>query len=194
MRFGSGPAQLRPMLDRGINVGIATDAANSSDQLNMFESERLAALISRIQTPEFHAWLGADEVLRMAPAGSARAMGFGSRIGDIAPGYKADIVFLDLSHINYVPCHDLVTQIVFTENGAAVDSVMIGGRMVLDRGRITTIDEAKLRRDACSAAERLFAANAPMRSFAQALAPAIGRFCHALACEPYHVHRLPQEA
>jgi cytosine/adenosine deaminase-related metal-dependent hydrolase len=41
-----------------------------------------------------------------------------------------------------------VTQIVFTENGAAVDSVMIGGRLVLDHGRLTTIDEKKLRRDA----------------------------------------------
>jgi hypothetical protein len=75
-------------------------------------------------------------------------MGFDGTIGEIAPGYKADIVFLDLGHINYVPCHDLVTQIVFTENGAAVDSVMIGGRLVLDHGRLTTIDEKKLRRDA----------------------------------------------
>jgi 5-methylthioadenosine/S-adenosylhomocysteine deaminase len=193
IRFGSGLARVRLMLDRGINVGIATDAANSSDQLNMFESTRLAALISRVLTPDFHTWLAPDEALHMATAGSARAMGFGGKIGDIAPGYKADIVFLDLSHINYVPCHDLVTQIVFTENGAAVDSVMIGGRMVLDHGRITTIDEAKLRRDAVSAAERLFATNTPMRAFAQALEPVVGQFCHRLACEPYHVHRLAQE-
>lgn len=196
MRFGSGLAHLRAALDRGINVGIATDATNSSDQLNMFESTRLAALISRVQTPDFQHWLGADEVLQMATVGSARAMGFGGQIGEVAPGFKADIVFLDLGHINYVPCHDMVTQIVFTENGAAVDSVMIGGRMVLERGRLTTIDEAKLRRDAASAAERLFTANAPVRSFAKDLHSIVGRFCHNLACEPYHVHRLasPHEA
>ena len=35
-------------------------------------------------------------------------MSFDGRIGEIVPGYKADIVFLDLGHINYVPCHDLV--------------------------------------------------------------------------------------
>jgi len=38
------------------------------------------------------------------------------------------MVFLDLGHINYVPCHDMVGQIVFGENGSAVDSVMIAGR------------------------------------------------------------------
>ena len=190
MRFGSGLAHLRPMLERGINVGVATDAANSSDQLNMFEAARLAALISRVQTPNFEAWLGPDEVLRMATTGSARAMGFDGTIGEIAAGYKADIVFLDLGHINYVPCHDLVTQIVFTENGAAVDSVMIGGRVVLDHGRLTTVDEKKLRRDAVAAAERLFAANTATRSFAGQLQAFVGEFCHGLACEPYHVHRL----
>ena len=131
----------------------------------------------------------------MATTGSARAMGFGASIGKIAPGYKADIVFLDLGHINYVPCHDIVSQIVFTENGAAVDSVMIGGRMVLDRGRLTTIDEKKLRRDATAAAERLYAANASTRAFANALQGVVGTFCHRLACEGYHVHRLasPQQ-
>jgi 5-methylthioadenosine/S-adenosylhomocysteine deaminase len=190
MRFGSGLAHLRPMLDRGINVGVATDAANSSDHLNMFEALRLAALISRVQTPDFDSWLGADEVLRMATTGSARAMGFDGLIGEIAPGYKADIVFLDLGHINYVPCHDVVSQIVFTENGGAVDSVMIGGVMVLDHGALRTIDEKKLRRDAAAAAQRLFTANSATREFAKKLQPFVGEFCHRLACQPYHVHRL----
>jgi guanine deaminase len=43
-------------------------------------------------------------------------MGFDGTIGEIAPGYKADIVFLDLGHINYVPCHDLVTQMDGSKN------------------------------------------------------------------------------
>jgi 5-methylthioadenosine/S-adenosylhomocysteine deaminase len=190
MRFGSGLARLRPMLERKINVGIATDAANSSDQLNMFESTRLAAFVSRVQTNDYRQWLGADEVLRMATEGSAQALGFGDLIGRIAPGFMADIVFLDLGHINYVPRHDIVTQIVFTENGAAVDSVMIGGRLVLDRGRLLTIDEAKLRKDVEAAAERLAAINAPMRTFTKGLNDIVGRFCLGLAREPYHVHRL----
>ncbi|MEA2868883.1 MAG: 5-methylthioadenosine/S-adenosylhomocysteine deaminase, partial [Bradyrhizobium sp.] len=46
----------------------------------------------------------------MATVGSARAMGLGGKVGEIAPGFKADIVFLDLGHINYVPCHDMITH------------------------------------------------------------------------------------
>ena len=53
-------------------------------------------------------------------------------IGQLEPGFAADIVFIDLRHINYVPLRTPLLQLVFAENGAAVDSVMIGGRMVLD--------------------------------------------------------------
>lgn len=193
MRFGSGLAQVRTALDRGITIGLATDAANSSDNLNMFEAMRAGAAISRILTPDVERWLGVPEMLRFATEGSARAMGMEDKIGRIAPGYKADLVFLDLGHINYVPLGNLARQIVFTENAAAVTSVMIGGRMVLDHGRITTIDEARLRRDAAAAAERLFAINAPARELTHRLQPIVAAFCLGFGCQPYHVHRLACE-
>lgn len=190
MRFGSGLAQIRSAVDHGINVGIATDAANSSDSLNMFEAMRIGASISRVVTPDFEHWLGVADVLGMATVGSAKALGFEGRLGQIAPGYKADLVFLDLGYINYVPLGNLARQIVFTENGAAVDSVMIGGCMVLDHGRITTLDEAKLRRDASAAAQRLWGLNAPLRAASARLQPLVGEFCRSFACQPYHVQRL----
>ena len=193
MRFGSGLAQVRKLLDLGVNIGLATDGTNSSDSLNMFEAMRMGSSISRILTPDFSRWLGTAEMLRMATEGSAQTMGFAGRIGCIARGYQADLVFLDLAHINYVPLGDLARQVVFTENGAAVDSVMIAGRLVLDRGRLTTIDEAKLRRDANAAATRLFEQNAPLRARTRRLTPLVSQFCQSFACQPYHVHRLACE-
>jgi 5-methylthioadenosine/S-adenosylhomocysteine deaminase len=159
----------------------------------MFEAARLASLISRVQDYDGRSWLTADEVLAMATAGSSRALGFGDRIGRMAPGAKADIVFLDLRHIHYVPLGDVVRQIAFTESGAAVDSVMIGGQMVLDRGRLMTIDEDKLRRDAERACERLRAANAENQEFAARLERVVRSFCIGLCRSPYHVHRLANE-
>lgn len=194
LRFGSGLARVRALLEAGVNVGLATDAANSSDSLNMFEAMRNAAAISHVVTPDFDRWLGSEEVLAMATEGSARAMGFDGRIGRIDVGYAADLVFLDLAHINYVPLGDLGRQVVFTENGAAVDSVMIAGRMVMEHGRITTLDEVKLRHDASAAAERLYAANADMRARSRRLEPAVAAFCRSLGCRPYHVDRLACDA
>ena len=155
LRFGSGMAPIRRMLDLGINIGLATDGTNTSDSLNMFEAMRTGRSISTMLTSDHRRWLGTDEIFGMATLGSARAMGFEGKLGRIAPGYKADLVMLDLCHINYVPLGHLARQVVLTENGAAVDSVMIDGKLVLSRGRVTTIDEAKLRRDAAAATERL---------------------------------------
>jgi 5-methylthioadenosine/S-adenosylhomocysteine deaminase len=193
MRFGSGLARLRPMLEKNIDVAIGTDGVNTSDSLNMFEATRLASLISRIQSPDFNSWLGCEEVLDMATAGSARALGFGDMVGRIAPGAKADIVFIDLRHIHYVPLGDVVTQIVFTESGAAVNSVMVGGQMILEDGRLTTIDEEKLRLRAETAVDRLRSVNAGRQAFAAKLEKAVGLFCVGLCSAPYHVHRYATE-
>src|SRR6202035_2510658 len=104
-----------------------------------------SAFSSRITSPDPDRWLSTDEALTMATERSARALGLGKHVGRIAPGLKADIVFLDLGTLNYVPLNDPTNQVVLVENGAAVDSVMIGGRMVLDRGRFTTFDVQRLR-------------------------------------------------
>ena len=67
---------------------------------------------------------------------------------------------------------------------------MIAGRMVLQHGRMTSVDEPRLRRDAQAAATRLNEANRPGRERAKRLQPAVARFCAGFGCQPYHVHRL----
>jgi guanine deaminase len=188
MRLGAGVARVRRMRDRGLNVGIGTDGANCSDNQNVFEAMKLASLVSRIQSHDIARWLGTDEVLTLATAGGARTLGFDC-IGRLAPGAKADVVFLDLGHVNYIPLHDPVNQIVHAEDGTGVDSVMVGGRMIVERRRLTSIDTSRLAAQAESAVERLRAANAETRRFSDAMATAVGRFCGGLAAAPYHVNR-----
>ena len=190
LRLGSGIAPAGAMRRRGVNVGIGTDGSNCSDNQNMFEAMRIASFASRVVTPDTDRWLATDEVVRMATEGSAQALGWAGEIGRIAPGYFADIVFLDLANINYVPLNDATNQIVHCEDSSAVESVMVGGRMVLEAGRFTNFDYAKLRRDAEGACERLRAANAGARELAEKLERHVGRFCVGLAREPYHINRL----
>jgi guanine deaminase len=193
LRLGSGVAPVRLMLESGLGVGIGTDATNTSDGQSMFEATRLASYLSRLASPDSRDWLTVGEAFELATAGSARVLGLGDRIGRLAPGFKADVVFLDLGHINYVPLGDAAIQLVNGENGAAVDSVMIDGRMVLEHGRLLTVDEARLRHDAERAVSRLAAANAASRASARALEAVVGAFCLGQARAPHPVHRALRE-
>jgi guanine deaminase len=112
------------------------------------------------------------------------------RIGRLAPGYEADIVFLDLASIGYVPLNDVLLQLVNGESGSALASVMIGGRLVLDAGRMLTVDEAKVRREAERAIARLTEANAASLALARTLERAVGEFSVARCGESYAVQRL----
>jgi 5-methylthioadenosine/S-adenosylhomocysteine deaminase len=98
-------------------------------------------------------------------------------------------VFLDLNHPNWLPLNNPVNQLVHCEDGSAVDSVMIGGRMVVENRRLMTLDLAKLRERATTARDRLAAANADNKRLYEALEPVVGSHCPGLARQPYHVHR-----
>ena len=188
LRLGSGVAPARALLDAGVRVGIGTDASNTSDGQNMFEAQRLAALLSRIADADPARWLSVEEAFRAATEGSAAILGF-DHIGRLEPDYRADIVFLDIGHINYVPLRNPLRQLVLAENGAAINSVMIDGRFVLRGGRMLTLDETRLRRQVEAAVERLDAANAGATEAAEPFRDLVGHFCLAHARAPFHLHR-----
>lgn len=189
MRLGAGLADARAMLDRHVNLGIGTDGASCADNQNMYEAMRLASFVSKVQGPEWRRWLSTREAALAATEGSARSLGLDGRIGRIAPGWKADLVMLDLDHPNWLPLNDPVNQLVHCEDGSAVEGVMIGGRMVVENRRLLTVDLARLRERAEAARERLAALNADNKRLYQALEPVVGSYCPGLARQPYHVHR-----
>lgn len=187
MRLGSGIADTRSMLDLGVNLGIGTDGANCSDNQNMYESMRLASFASKVRGPDTERWLSTEEVLTAATEGSARALGFGDRIGRIAPGYKADIVFLDLATVNWLPLNDATNQLVHTEDGNSVHSVMVGGRMVVEDRKLVGLDMAALAAKVEAARARLAKANADNKKLFDRLERVVNRFCPGLAKMPYHI-------
>ena len=189
MRLGSGIADFRAMLDHGVNVGIGTDGSTSSDNQNMYEAQRLASLASKVLGPDYANWISTREALHAATEGSARCLGFGGMLGRIDPGYKADIVFLDLGHINWVPRNDVVNQLVHVEDGASLRDVMVGGEFVVRERRLVRVDLAALRGEVERAQERLRASTAERRELAEKLSKAVGAFCLCLAERPYHINR-----
>ena len=189
LRLGSGVAPVRRMIERGLRVGLGSDGANTSDTQNLFEAARLASYLSRVVGSDEDRWITPGDALRMATEHSAHAMGWGHRLGRIAPGFQADLVLLDLAQPIYVPLRNALRQLVHGENGAAVDRVLVGGRLVVEQGRLLTIDEAALRRQAQATAERLDALNAEGRHLAQALRPWVSAFCCGIGQSPFHLAR-----
>jgi guanine deaminase len=88
-----------------------------------------------------------------------------------------------------MPLNDPTNQLVHTEDGGAVRHVMIGGRMVVENRRLTTVDLPRLAREVEAARERLARANRPLRALFERLAPVVGRYCPGLAHMPYHIDR-----
>jgi guanine deaminase len=181
LRLGSGVAPVREMLRAGVIVGVGTDASNTSDGQNMFEATRLASYLSRIEGFAADEWISAREAFEMATDGSAKVLGF-DNIGRLDVGYEADIVFLRLESTHFVPLRSPLIQLVFGENGASVDTVMIGGRIVFQGGGLLTLDEAALRRQAEEAARRLDEANADLFVSGAGIAHIVGAFCAAQGC------------
>jgi guanine deaminase len=183
LRLGSGIGAARDFLRHGVPVGIGTDGSASADNQNMFEAMRAASFLSRARSLPPQDWISTHEAFRLATEGSARVLGMHEHIGRIAKGYKADLVLLDLDHVNLIPLNSAINQLVHTEDGCAVDKVLIGGRMVVSGGRAIGIDKAALAAKAEAAVDRLGALNADARAFAERIEPMVSGFCMGLTQE-----------
>ncbi len=131
MKLGNGFAPIPEMLSAGINVCLGTDGAASNNRQNMFHEMSLMALVhkGRMEDPVS---VSAAETLRMATINGAKALGLNT--GEIDPGKLADLVFLDLSEPSLMPFDentDPASALVYGATGAEVDSVMVGGKMIL---------------------------------------------------------------
>jgi len=170
LKLGSGVAPVPRLLEAGIPVALGTDGVMSNDGLNMFETMKLAALLHKVRTPAPERWLGARDALRMATAGGARSARL-SNVGAIAIGAKADLVMLDLRRAGFAPRNDLLRQAVYADAGASIDMVMVDGRIVVEGGRCTTVDEAAVAAEVNEDAAAFHARNAVARRLTAEIAP-----------------------
>ena len=188
MKLGNGLFPLRRMLDLGVTVGIGTDGANCSDNQNVYEAMRYASMASKVQSPRIEDWASVEEIYRAATIGGARTLGLEDH-GEIRAGANADLVFLDLHALNWIPHNWTVNQIVHAEDGTAVKHVMVAGTMIVQDRTLLTVDLVRLAAEAEAARERLEGMNAEAKRLCETLAPVVNSFCPGLAAQPYPVRR-----
>ena len=148
LKLGSGVMPFRRLHQHGIPIALGTDERNTDDTTNVWGAMKTAGLIHKIAEPDYRDWPSAAEVLRCATRGGARGMRQAGRIGQLAPGFQADLIMVDLDTLPFTPLNDLRRQLVFCETGASVRMTMVAGAVVVEDGRVLTVDETALKAEA----------------------------------------------
>lgn len=142
LKLGSGVAPIRRLLDAGVHVGLGTDGMSSNDTARIFDVMRFAGLVHDIAGPDTDRWMTAAEVLRSATIEGARTALLDTVTGSLEVGKRADLVLIDLSGYDYMPMNRLDHHLVYCENGSNIRMVVANGTVVVEDGRLTTVDEA----------------------------------------------------
>ncbi|MHB0991770.1 MAG: TRZ/ATZ family hydrolase [Burkholderiales bacterium] len=144
LKLASGFAPIASMLEYGLNIGIGTDGAASNNKLDMFDEMRLAALLSKGVSGNAAA-LPAAVALQMATLNGARALGLDEKIGSLLPGKYADIVAVELSQLNTLPCFDPISTLVYSAGRNLVSHVWVNGELLVDDRQFSRLDERALK-------------------------------------------------
>jgi len=143
-KLKSGIAPTVDLRESRVRIALGCDNCSGSDVQNMFQSMKTYCQISAVSEPEMGPQITHDAV-RYATLGSARSACLSDTIGALRPGYRADMMLLDMTDTAYLPFNSACRQLVYTETGRAIDNVIIDGRVVVRDRKVTTIDEAALR-------------------------------------------------
>ena len=151
-----------PILDcvkSGMNVALGTGGVIECGNLDMFEVMRGAAMSVRAATGDAAA-LPAPAVLMMATVCGARAQGRAAECGMIKEGMDADLCLVDFSAPHLIPCHNVLSSLVFSAKGGDVAMTMVRGNILYQNGQFPTIDLKEVVEELTTyALPRLFADN-----------------------------------
>lgn len=131
------------MLGAGVSVSLGGDSGNGSNHFDMLRMMYLVANIWKDARLDVRV-MPAEQVVEMATRHGAAALGMEATVGSIEPGKRADLVLFDLDHPEWRPLLNPVQNLVYAATGASVRTVMVDGRVVVEDGRVTTIDERAL--------------------------------------------------
>ncbi len=141
LKLSAGIAPVFKFVLKGINVALGTDGAASNNSYNMFEEIKITPLLQKCLSGNASA-LKAYESIDMATKNGYRA--YGLEGGEIKEGKLADIVIIDVSSPSYHPSYNLINNIVYSGNGYDVRDVIVDGKIVVEKGKVLTIDREKI--------------------------------------------------
>ena len=154
MKIASGVAPIERLRTEGVNCTVGTDGPSSNNDLDMWEEMRNASFLQKVTTMDPCA-VPAYELLRMATVCGAAAIGHAGELGVVKEGALADLVLLSTQRPYYHPQHDVVANVAYCAKAADVDTVVVDGEVVVDGGRLSTVDLPSLYARAGAAVRRI---------------------------------------
>lgn len=146
MKLASGVSPVAKMVEAGINVSVGTDGPSSNNDLDMWEEMRTASFLHKLSTGN-PTVLPAYRVLEMGTVNGARAIGMEDRIGRLREGMLADVIVLDIEKPHMYPQYDIVANLVYCAKASDVETVIVGGDIVVDKGETVYLDSVALCRE-----------------------------------------------
>ena len=153
--LGSGVPPIPESLLAGVNVALGTDGAASNNSTDMLETMKLAALIQKGIHRDASV-ISADQVIRMATCGGAKAIGMENLVGTLEEGKKADMILFDPRHLKSFPDHDAEATVVYASSEENIDTTIVNGKIVYHKGCFARgLSEAKLIRECAAEVEKM---------------------------------------
>lgn len=143
LKLGSGVARVERMHRVGLVVGLGADGAPCNNNLDALLEMRLASLLAK-RFGDTGA-LPPRRVLRMATIDGAKALGLDAEVGSLEVGKRADVAVIDLTNTHAEPWGEPTSRVVYAAQSRDVRHVLVDGRVLLNDGRLTTLDESAVR-------------------------------------------------
>jgi len=140
MKLADGTSPVVSMIAAGVPVGLGTDGAASNNDLDLFREMDLAAKQQKLARMDPRV-LPAEQVVAMATINGARALHMQKEIGSLEPGKKADVILVRTDAPHATPMYNVYSELVYALHASDVDTVIIGGRIVMHHRRMLTLDE-----------------------------------------------------
>ncbi|HJR59508.1 MAG TPA: amidohydrolase [Vicinamibacterales bacterium] len=154
MKLASGTAKVPALRHAGVRVGLGTDGAASNNDLDMFEAMRQAAFLHKLTTGDPRA-MPATAALAMATIEGARALQMEDVIGSLEAGKRADLIVVAMTGARQTPMYDPVSHLVYVARGTDVRTTIVNGKVLMHDGKMLTLNEAEVIREANALAEKV---------------------------------------
>lgn len=153
-KLSSGVCDVIKLRKNGINVGLGTDGIGSTTTLDMFEEMKTAAYLQKINTMDPTS-IKAYDILKMATIEGAKVLQLEDEIGTVEVGKKADLIIINKNKTHLYPENDLCTNLVYSANGADVDTVIVDGKILMQNRKLVSINEKLVRKNVAKVVKRL---------------------------------------